>query len=100
MINCPDRYFYPEEFLHKSFELLKGKIKSCHLKDVLLLGDFTFQLRECACGEGTFPIEEYIKLALDEDAQMPIIIEHLHDDNEYRASVKYVRERLSGAGIR
>lgn len=94
MINCPERYFFPEEFLDKTFSLLKGKIKSCHLKDVNLLSDFTFQLRECACGEGTFPIERYVELVNKEDSQMPMIIEHLSGDNEYRASVEYVKNRL------
>lgn len=94
MINCPDRYFYPEDFLYKSFDLLKGRIKSCHLKDVNLLGDFTFQLRECACGEGTFPIELYAELASREDPDMPLLIEHLKGDNEYRNSVEYVKKRL------
>jgi len=91
MINCPDRYFFPEEFLEKCFGMLKGKIKSCHLKDVNLRGDFTFQLRECACGEGEFPIGRYIELAHLEDPDMPMIIEHLHGDNEYRTSVDFVK---------
>lgn len=91
MINCPERYFFPEEFILKSFDLLKGKIKSCHLKDVDLLGDFTFQLRECACGEGTFPVDKYIAAATKEDANMPMIIEHLSGDNAYRESVDFVK---------
>jgi len=95
MINCPERYFFPEEFLEKTFSLLHGKIKSCHLKDVNLLGDFTFQLRECACGEGTFPIELYAELASKENLDMPMIIEHLSGDSKYRASVEYVKKRLN-----
>lgn len=94
MINCPERYFFPEEFLDKTFSLLKGKIRSCHLKDVNLLGDFTFQLRECACGEGTFPIERYAELAGAENPDMPMIIEHLQGDQAYRDSVEYVKKRL------
>lgn len=74
MTCTPERYFFPEEFVEKCFDLLKGKIKSCHLKDVNLLGDFTFQLRECACGEGTYPIEKYVELALKEN---PNIFSHL-----------------------
>lgn len=94
MINCPERYFYKEEFIDKCFELLKGKIRSCHLKDVNLLDDYTFQLRECACGEGTLPIEMYVEHALSEDKDMSIIIEHLHSNEEYCQSVKYVKNRL------
>ena len=94
MINCPDRYFFHDDFLDKTFGLLKDKIRSCHLKDILLLDDFTFQLRECACGEGTFNLEKYTSLATDIDPDMPMIIEHLNSDEEYVKSVKYVQNRL------
>lgn len=94
MINCPERYFYPDEFLDKCFSLLGDKIKSCHLKDVALLGDFTFQLRECACGEGEFPIEKYINYASKTNPDMPMIIEHLKDDSAYRNSVEDVKNML------
>lgn len=94
MINCPERYFFAEEFLEKTFSMLKGKIKSCHLKDVRLLDEYTWQLRECACGEGTFPLEKYVELAKAEDPDMSIIIEHLRSNEEYRTSVKYVQKRL------
>lgn len=95
MINCPERYFSPGEFLQKCFDLLKGRIRSCHLKDILLLQDFTFQLKECACGEGTFCIEKYAELASKEDPDMPMIIEHLSGDDAYKESVAYVRDRLN-----
>lgn len=94
MINSCERYFNSTEFLEESFELLGDKIKSCHLKDIVLLRDFTFQLKECACGEGTFNIERYCELASKVNPDMPMIIEHLHGDNEYRESVTYVRNRL------
>lgn len=95
MINCPERYFNSTEFVEECFELLGDRIKSCHLKDILLLQDFTFQLRECACGEGTFSIERYAELATKADPDMPMIIEHLKGDNEYKESVAYVRKRLN-----
>lgn len=54
-----ERYFFHEEFLEETFDLLHGKIRSCHLKDILLLPEYTFRLKECACGEGTLNIEKY-----------------------------------------
>lgn len=95
MINCPERYFFAEEFMEKCFSMLKGKIRSCHLKDINLLGDYTFQLKECACGDGTLPIEKYVELINKEDSHMPLIIEHLSGNDEYRSSVSYVNRRLS-----
>lgn len=64
------------------------------IKDVLLLNEFTFQLRECACGEGTLPLEKYAQLATAENPDMPMIIEHLHSDEEYLQSLSYLQKRL------
>jgi len=84
-----------DEFLHECFEKLHGTIVSCHLKDILLKQEYTFQLQECACGEGTLDINLYAQLATAENPHMPMIIEHLTTDEEYVASVLYVRDRLS-----
>ena len=94
MITTPQRYFYNDEFLRECFEKLHGTIVSCHLKDILLKQEYTFQLQECACGEGTMDINLYAQLANAENPNMPMIIEHLTTDKEYVASVQYVRERL------
>lgn len=94
MINCPQRYFFAEDFMAECFAKLKGRIVSCHMKDVLLLRPYTFQLKECACGEGALNLEKYAELATREDPEMPMIIEHLHSDEEYLKSLAYVRGRL------
>ena len=94
MITSPRKYFYNDELLHECFEKLHGTIVSCHLKDIRLKPEYTFQLQECACGQGTLDIELYARLATAENPCMPMIIEHLNTDAEYTASVRYVRERL------
>ena len=95
MINCPSRYFEAEEFMGECFEKLKGRILSCHIKDIHLLQQYTFQLQECACGEGSLPLEKYAELASKEASDMPMIIEHLKSDEEYLNSLEYVSKRLS-----
>ena len=94
MITSPQRYFYNSDFLKECFEKLKGKICSCHLKDVVLKPEFTFQLEETACGKGILDIELFAELATKENQNMPMIIEHLTTDQEYIESVKYVQKRL------
>ena len=94
MITSPQKYFFNDEFLHECFEKLHGTIVSCHLKDVRLKEEYTFQLEECACGRGALDIELYARLADAENPQMPMIIEHLTTDEEYAASVRYVQDRL------
>ncbi len=94
MINTPERYFFPEKFVEHCFALLGDRIKSCHIKDIRLGQEFTFRLEECACGEGTFCLERYAQLANQADPNMPMIIEHLHTDEEYLQSLTYVKNRL------
>jgi len=94
MITSPQKYFFNDEFMHECFEKLKGTICSCHLKDIRLKEEYTFQLEECACGQGTLDLELYARLADTENPDMPMIIEHLTTDEEYAASVRYVRNRL------
>lgn len=90
MITSPERYFFNDRFIDECFRKLKGRILSCHLKDIRLKEEYTFQLEECACGEGNLDLKRYIDLASAEDPHMPMIIEHLGSDCEYVRSVKYV----------
>ena len=94
MITSPERYFFNDRFLEECFDKLKGRICSCHLKDIRLREEYTFQLEECACGEGSLDLQRYIRLATAEDERMPMIIEHLGYDSEYEASVRFVREKV------
>ena len=94
MVTTPRRYFYNDEFIEECFSKLKGTICSCHLKDVRLKDEYTFQLEECACGQGSLDLWLYARLATEEDPQMPMIIEHLGSDEEYAESVMYFRERV------
>lgn len=94
MITSPQRYFFNDSFLHECFELLHGRICSCHLKDIRLKEEFTFQLEECAVGEGTLDIELLAELCNAENPQMPVLIEHLNTDEEYKNSLSYVQNRL------
>ncbi|MDO4957428.1 MAG: TIM barrel protein [Bacteroidales bacterium] len=94
MITSPQRYFFSDSFLEECFSKLNGTICSCHLKDILLKQEYTFQLEECACGKGTLNLERYAQLANAENQNMPMIIEHLTTDKEYEDSVKYVTKLL------
>ena len=94
MITSPRRYFFNDEFLEECFEKLHGTIVSCHLKDIRLKPEYTFQLEECACGQGSLDLQRYIRLATAENPCMPMIIEHLTTDEEYIASIQYVQRLI------
>lgn len=99
MINCPERYFFSDDFLQECFDKIGKLVTSCHLKDIRLRDELTFQLEETYCGNGTLNIEKYISLINQYNQDMPVIIEHLNTDEEYKASLEYVMGRLKKAGI-
>lgn len=95
MVTSPDRYFFLNDFMDECLEKLGDKVLSCHLKDIKLLEDFTFQLKECACGEGILDIPRFVSKLDAINPELPLIIEHLTTDEEYVKSVKYVQGLIS-----
>ncbi|MCR5252009.1 MAG: sugar phosphate isomerase/epimerase [Lachnospiraceae bacterium] len=96
MINSAERYFHPEEFTDECAELLGKRIRSCHIKDVHLDPRYTLRLEECGPGEGEFPLRHYVSAMNAIDPDMPVILEHLHTDEEYIRFMAYLKEELNG----
>ena len=96
MINSAERYFCAEEFIDECIGLLGDKIRSCHIKDVHLKEEYTFQLEECAPGRGEFPLRHYAERLNELDSEMPLILEHLNTDEEYIKYLGFLKEELYG----
>lgn len=96
MISSPEKYFFNREFMEKAFSLLKGRIRSCHVKDISIGSKLTLHLNETMCGTGFLDIRRYSELADAEDPDMPFIIEHLADWDAYLASIGRVRNLIAG----
>ena len=94
MTNSADRYFHPEELIDECAELLGGRIRSCHIKDVHLSGSYTLRLEECGPGDGEFPLRYYAEKMHAIDPEMPMILEHLNTDEEYLRYLAYLKEQL------
>lgn len=92
MIASPERYFFNGDFMEKAFKLLKGKIRACHLKDVLIGETLTLHLSEVSCGKGGLDLKRYMDLAMAEDPEMPLLIEHLNDWDLYLEALQTVRQ--------
>ena len=96
MTNSLERYYGAEEFIGRCAELLGNRIRSCHIKDVHLKEEYTFQLEECAPGKGEYPLRYYVERMNRIDPDMPVILEHLNTDEEYITYMNYLREVLNG----
>ena len=96
MTNSFERYYGAEAFVDRCVELLGSRIRSCHIKDVHLKEEYTFQLEECAPGKGEFPLRYYVEKMNGIDKDMPVILEHLNTDEEYIHYMNYLKEVLYG----
>lgn len=96
MVNSAERYFQPEALVDRCVALLGDRIRSCHIKDVHLREEYTFQLEECAPGKGEFPLRYYVSRMNEIDRDMPVILEHLKTDEEYITYMNYLKEELHG----
>ncbi|MBR5712819.1 MAG: sugar phosphate isomerase/epimerase [Lachnospiraceae bacterium] len=96
MVNSADRYFHPEELVDECVELLGMSIRSCHIKDVHLSDNYTLRLEECGPGAGEFPLRYYAEKMHSLDPDMPVILEHLHTDEEYLRYMAYLKRELQG----
>ena len=96
MTNSADRYFHADEFIDECADLLGGRIRSCHIKDVHLDGKYTLRLEECAPGNGEFPLRHYVSRMNGIDPEMPVILEHLNSDEDYIKYAGYLKEELKG----
>ena len=96
MTNSLERYYEAESFVDCCAELLGNRIRSCHIKDIHLKEEYTFQLEECAPGQGEFPLRYYVQKMTGFDPDMPVILEHLNTDEEYIHYIDYLKEVLYG----
>lgn len=99
MINSPDRYYDTAAFVKHCFDLLGPLIKSCHAKDIILRTDLTVHLDECAPGDGLLHYPTFLNCVDALDANLPVMLEHLPDENSYDAAAAYVRRVATAEGI-
>ncbi|MBP5471807.1 MAG: sugar phosphate isomerase/epimerase, partial [Lachnospiraceae bacterium] len=57
-------------------------------------GRYTLRLDECAPGEGEFPLKYYAKKMSAIDPDMPVILEHLSNDEDYFRYMEYLKKTL------
>lgn len=91
MINSPRRYLFASDFVDECLRKLSPHIISCHVKDIVLEQPFTVRLRETAPGQGTLDYGHILR-SVDRflPKGMPILLEHMQTNEEYRAAYTYV----------
>jgi len=90
LICSPQRYYANGALLRHAFATLGPHIKSCHAKDIRLTGSLTTHLEEVRPGQGNLDYATYLR-ELSRLDNVPLMLEHLPDDAEYRLAADYVR---------
>ena len=91
MLVSPRVYYNNRKLIKDTFDLLGSRILSCHVKDAILDHSLTVSIRETECGKGGVDLGYYIEQAEKYDPEMPMIIEHLADFEQYLNAFEYVK---------
>ena len=99
LVCSPQRYFSNTALIRECFEKLGAHIKSCHAKDILLRDNLTVHLDEVRPGQGNLDYASFLKELSRLDADVPLMLEHLPDREEYRAAASHIRGVAEREGI-
>jgi sugar phosphate isomerase/epimerase len=91
LINSPQRYYGNAAFLAECVRLLGPHIKSVHAKDITLVPKLTVHLDEARPGKGHLDYGALLPALEALNRDLPLMLEHLPDEGEYREAATYVR---------
>ena len=78
---------------------LGPRIVSCHAKDIVLRQDLTVHLDECEPGTGGLDYTTFLRQVDGLDADTPLMLEHLPDQEAYTRAAAHVRAVAAATGI-
>jgi sugar phosphate isomerase/epimerase len=98
LVCSPQRYFANGDLIRECFAKLGPYIKSCHGKDILLQLKLTTHLDEVRPGLGELDYETFLR-ELSKRPDVPLMLEHLPNAEEYRLAAEYVRSVGKKVGV-
>jgi sugar phosphate isomerase/epimerase len=98
LVCSPQRYYGNGDLIRECFAKLGPYIKSCHGKDILLQLKLTTHLDEVRPGLGGLDYITFLK-ELSKRPDVPLMLEHLPNAEEYRLAAEYVRSVSKKAGV-
>jgi len=100
MINCPRLFFDNAAFFKDAIKLLGKQIVSIHLKDLVLHADPpAVHFEEVPIGTGGLRYPELLKNLAALPVDMPVMLEHLSDENIYDFAAGNLRRFAGEAGV-
>jgi sugar phosphate isomerase/epimerase len=98
LVCSPQRYFRNGRLIRECFKKLGPHIKSCHAKDILLSTKLTTHLDEVRPGMGGLDYTVFLK-ELSKFSNVPLMLEHLPNAEEYRLAAEHVRSVANSIGL-
>ncbi|MFM7648197.1 MAG: sugar phosphate isomerase/epimerase family protein [Cyanobium sp.] len=99
LVSSPQRYFATGHLIEECFAKLGAHIKSCHAKDILLRENLTVHLDEVRPGQGGLDYPVFLRCLTRLDADVPLMLEHLPNEDEFRAAAAHIRNVAEQEGI-
>ncbi len=99
VINSPVKYYRNGDLIREWFMKLGPYIKSCHAKDIKIGSKLTLHFDEVVPGRGALDYHTYIREVARLDPDMPFMLEHLKEPEQYAEAAAYVRKVAKECGI-
>jgi sugar phosphate isomerase/epimerase len=102
MVNDPHKYYITGELIKDFVARLGPQIRCCHAKDIRMDENFppwTVRLWECVPGAGNLDWRTLLTELAKLDPDIPVMLEHLDSEEEYRAGVDVIRKVAEAEGI-
>lgn len=98
-VNSPEKYYGVTALLNELFDKLGPWIVSCHAKDLTWDVEMNVHFREVCLGTGTLDYATYLKRLAVLPGDVPLMIEHMKDAEEYDKSRRHLFELGGQIGV-
>ena len=99
LICSPERYYGNGALIREFIARLGPHIKSCHAKDTLLSSALTIHIDEVRPGLGNLDYATLLTELSSLGTDVPVMLEHLPSDEDYRLAAEHIRSVASQVGI-
>jgi sugar phosphate isomerase/epimerase len=98
-VSSPQRFFDSSAMVRDAVRRLGSRIRSVHVKDIVLRDVLMVHLDEVRPGLGGFDHANLLRALSTLDADLPIMLEHLPTPQEYDAAAAHLRSVAASVGL-
>lgn len=99
LINSPDKFWNTTKLINDVFDQLGPYVLSAHAKDLRWIPEMSIRFQECVIGQGTIDFATYLHRLAILPQDVPFMIEHMANAEEYEASKLHLFDIGRDAGI-